>query len=428
MLSDEQLAALESTNGRVVVAYSGGCDSHALLHYLVTHFSRDMEALHINHGLHADADQWQSHCEQVCDELKIPLTSFTVSVSREGSLETNARAARYAVFERFLEVGDRMLFAHHQDDQIETILLNLTSGRAPFGVLGMPETRQLGLGVLERPLLRVPQQTLVNYAESADLRWVEDPSNADTRHERNRLRHTVIPLLAEQYPNFSENLQAAWDNTSEVMRTIEGQAADDLSVSLIGQGALDLEVVADLGEFRAERCLKQFLQQLGYEKIPGSRLLHDMRDVLTTDTGLSFDLGQYTLQSYHKRIYAIRKAEPESAPIAPREGRVDFSGGVLSTNITKGSGISVPANQLLCQVRAGGEEILLRGHHHKLKNLLQEFHFPACVRQQLPLIWLDGEFIGVCGIPNWDLPMVVADEYLVSEDEFGCELLWQPPS
>ena len=67
MLSDEQLAALESTNGRVVVAYSGGCDSHALLHYLVTHFSRDMEALHINHGLHADADQWQSHCEQVCE-------------------------------------------------------------------------------------------------------------------------------------------------------------------------------------------------------------------------------------------------------------------------------------------------------------------------------------------------------------------------
>ena len=80
------------------------------------------------------------------------------------------------------------------------------------------------------------------------------------------------------------------------------------------------------------------------EKIPGSRLLHDMRDVLTTDTGLSFDLGQYTLQSYHKRIYAIRKAEPESAPIAPREGRVDFRWS--TTNITKGSGISVPANQL----------------------------------------------------------------------------------
>jgi tRNA(Ile)-lysidine synthase len=125
MLKPEDLARLEANAGRLIVAYSGGSDSHVLLQYLQANLSHPLEALHVNHGLSANAAQWQQHCEAVCDELSLPLTSYSVEVSRTGSLEANARAARYTVFELALKAGDLLLMGHHRDDQIETILLNL---------------------------------------------------------------------------------------------------------------------------------------------------------------------------------------------------------------------------------------------------------------------------------------------------------------
>ena len=429
MLSDIQLQALRDIPGRVVVAYSGGCDSHALLHYLATSLDRSIEALHINHGLQTEADDWQAHCEQVCDDLNVPLTSFKVFVPRSGSIETNARAARYSVFERFLEVGDCLLFAHHQNDQIETILLNLNSGRAPFGVLGMPETRELGLGRLERPLLRVPQAELIDYARSACLKWLEDPSNADTRFERNRLRHDILPLLDEHYPELRGNLLTAWDRTSDVMLRMEEQAIDDLAHLQLGPGVLDLAGLIDLRPSRRDQCQSQFLKSIGYDKEPGQRLLQEIWSVMSNQSkSMSFDLGSVLLQSYQGRLYGLCKSAPESTPCVPIEGSINFSGGELTAGITKGHGVSVPVNQLCCQVRQGGEELLLRGYHHKLKNVFQEFHIPTLIRDHLPLIWLGDLCVGVCGVPDWQLPMIIADEYQVAAEDFGCELLWRPPT
>ena len=129
---------LESVSGRIIVAYSGGCDSHVLLHLLQKQLSHPIEALHVNHGLSPIASDWQSHCESVCDQLQIPLTAFRVAVKQSGSLETNARAARYQVFELEMQSDDLLVMGHHQDDQVETILLNMMSGRAPLGIQGMP--------------------------------------------------------------------------------------------------------------------------------------------------------------------------------------------------------------------------------------------------------------------------------------------------
>src|SRR5690606_13429658 len=109
------------------------------------------------------------------------------------SLETRARHARYTAFEEVLEEGDVLFQAHHQDDQMETLLYRLGRGSGPAGLAGMPARRPLGRGELCRPLLGFARCELERYARARGLRWIEDESNADERHDRNFLRHRVLP-------------------------------------------------------------------------------------------------------------------------------------------------------------------------------------------------------------------------------------------
>src|SRR5690606_8289081 len=116
------------------------------------------------------------------------------------SLETRARHARYEVFTSVLGDGDVLFQAHHQDDQLETLLYRLRRGSAPRGLAGIPARRALGRGELRRPLLDFARGELLDYARRAGLRWIEDESNADERFDRNFLRHRVLPLLEERWP------------------------------------------------------------------------------------------------------------------------------------------------------------------------------------------------------------------------------------
>ena len=270
MLAATQLETLEAVPGRVIVAFSGGCDSHVLLHYLSCHLQRDIQAIHVNHNLMADAGRWQAHCEAICDGLNVMLYSVSVQVKSEGSLETNARQARYSVFEEILEPSDVLLLAHHQDDQVETIMMNLLSGRAPMGVLGMPESRPLGAGFIQRPLLQQTRDEIEAYARTQSLSWVDDPSNTDTQHTRNYLRHEVIPKLKEHWPELNTALQTAWRKTSAFMGQLEQQAVLDFKACSPYVGVLAFDRLQNLDETRQEACLRCLLQQVGYVKLPGN--------------------------------------------------------------------------------------------------------------------------------------------------------------
>ena len=133
---------------RWVVAYSGGVDSHVLLHQLaalsVESNTPPVCAIHINHGLQAAADHWQQHCESICDHLNVDCTSIVVNVDGKGGLEQSARDARYGAFEQYLQAGDVLFQGHHLDDQAETVLMRLLNGSGPKGLAGIPAQRIVG--------------------------------------------------------------------------------------------------------------------------------------------------------------------------------------------------------------------------------------------------------------------------------------------
>ena len=192
-----------SDAGKFAVGYSGGLDSTVLLHASAMCFpATRLRALHVNHGLQPGSLDWQRHCERVARDLGVPIEVLRVTVA-SGNVEAQARRARYAAWRETLRSSELLLLGHHANDQAETVLWRLLTGRAP---VGMPETRPLGEGRLVRPFLHLHRSQLVAYAEAHDLAWVEDPTNADRGLDRNFIRHEIMPNLEARFPRAVEIL------------------------------------------------------------------------------------------------------------------------------------------------------------------------------------------------------------------------------
>lgn len=217
----------------IYVAYSGGLDSQVLLHLLCQWRNADpaftFEAIHVNHGLNQGADQWQAHCEQTCLAWQVPLQVLSIDLSElhGHSLEAYARQKRYKAMQSVMPKGACLLTAHHQDDQIETLLLALMRGAGPAGLSAMPSSKALGWQTLLRPLLNCSQQALLLYARKHTLDWVEDESNQDESYDRNFLRQSVLPLLRTRWPSVNKTLARATTHQADVLQVLdyEGMAA-----------------------------------------------------------------------------------------------------------------------------------------------------------------------------------------------------------
>ncbi|MDR2016642.1 MAG: tRNA lysidine(34) synthetase TilS, partial [Burkholderiales bacterium] len=228
----------------LLVAFSGGLDSVVLLDAL--HRLREkmphvtaLSAAHVHHGLSANADTWLTFCERFCAARAIPFMSrrLTLSQKPQTSLEETARQARRAALRDMAEKtdADTIVLAHHQDDQIETLLLQLLRGAGPQGLAAMPvyfpspanpapfpkgvsakptgvccSQRERGAKpAFWRPLLDVPRAALLAYAQAYELEWIEDESNAEIGFKRNFLRHRILPVLEEGFPAYRKTLSRA---------------------------------------------------------------------------------------------------------------------------------------------------------------------------------------------------------------------------
>lgn len=195
----------------VVIGYSGGVDSHLLLHaicVLKQQFKQHRYlAVHVNHGLSANAAIWQTHCESVCQSLNIDFIAISVDVDINlgQGVEAAARDARYAALSSVTEDKGLMFLGQHSDDQLETFMLQLKRGAGPKGLSGMAESRIDSNGVcMARPLLRVSRQQIEEIATEIGLDWITDESNQDTRFDRNFLRHQILPGIKQRWPGIAQ--------------------------------------------------------------------------------------------------------------------------------------------------------------------------------------------------------------------------------
>lgn len=418
-----------------VVALSGGMDSVVLLHALcelrdMRSLTQTLSAIHINHGLQADADRWQRHCIQLCDEKDISLHCESVSVSVEGSLENAARSARYKAFESLISPKQVLLQAHHLDDQLETLLLRLSRGAGTQGLGAIPQERVLVDSYLFRPLLQYSRRQLTDYAQHHRLSWAEDESNANEDHDRNFLRHSVLPLIEQRWPGYRKSWNKSLELLAESSQLTKQLAAIDLQYFETPEGSLDLSLLRQLDFPRQRNVLRYWLDSMGLD-MPGwkqlNSLLHDLLDKTHTEGALS-------LQDYEVRVFAdqlfVLIAEPASLYLTPGHNSIALTDGAavtlpdngrLQVNRSSTDGLNAGLGELEIRYRKGGEALQLPGRPSKsLKQLFQEMTIPPWLRDRVPLLYHSGSLVCVPGIG-------VAQDALAVNGSRAFAVDWQMP-
>ncbi len=423
---------------RYWVSYSGGRDSSVLLHALVglrAHLQCDLEicAVHVDHGLSAHAGAWAQHCAAVCAALAVPCPVLRVNAKPQSgeSPEAAARTARYQAITPLLDVGDILLTAHHQDDQAETLLLQLLRGAGPHGLAAMPAHTPFGRGWLARPLLDFSATELAHYAEHHKLSWVEDPSNFDTRFERNYLRHDVMPHLKRQWPVVSRTLSRAAAHAAEAASLLDTLADSDMQpVQGPTQDTLSVSGLLKLDEARQRNVLRRWFKRLNLSVPTTIHLQHIQHDILNAaadsipcvgwgsvnqgaaapahpaPTALAHPCGAEA-RRYRDLIYAMPRLPAHNPHITQtwdmRQPLTLAGVGTFTAISMPGAGIkaSLLAEQSVSvRFRQGGERCRPkgRGHTHELRKLFQECGIPPWMRDRLPLIYIGDELAAVANL------------------------------
>jgi tRNA(Ile)-lysidine synthase len=388
------------------VAFSGGLDSTVLLHLLATLANTDhlppLSAIHVHHGLQAAADAWPVHCQSVCDSLGVPLRVMRVQVQPGASLERAARDARYQAFTEVTGAGQVLLTGQHRDDQAETLLFRLLRGAGVRGLAAMPVQRPLAGGYLVRPLLHVSREELEAYARVHQLRWIEDPSNADPRFSRNYLRHRVLPVLAQRWPHAVASLARTAEHLSEAQGLLDELAHMDLHTAdqpspfaWLPLPSLALAPLCELSDARQRNALRHWLTPL--TRLPDSDhwaswlSLRDAKD----DAQPVWRLADGELHRCRERIWwlpavwsefsdaSVSWPDPQYPLELPGNGRLSVTG-------------TAPAGPLVVRYRQGGEIVEVPGRGRRdLKRLLNESGLPGFVRGRLPLLYQGEQLLGV---------------------------------
>lgn len=426
-----RLACVVSPRERLVLGLSGGVDSIVLLDCLRRVCRRlrlRLAALHVDHQLSPHAKHWAAFCRRICRRRGVACSTVTVKIARGGNLEAKARTARYAVFER--QAADYIVLAQHQDDQVETLLLQLLRGAGVKGLAAMPLIRKAEGGRREaeakgkksghpssfishpsilRPFLDVTRAEIVEYARARRLEWIEDESNVDIDFRRNFLRHEVLPLIARRFPSYRSTLARSARHLAEASELLDELAAQD-GAGLFDEGTLAVAALRRVSGARARNLLRFFLARQGVVMPGVERLEEALRQALTArqDARVAVTLSGSVLRRFAGRLYVVPLNPPPSrgyvrAWRGERELTLPELGGVLVFRRTRGQGISLARMQgqpVTIRPRRGGERLRPDPGRPRrsLKNLFQEARVAPWQRERLPCVYCGKDLVWVPGV------------------------------
>ncbi len=417
----------------VIVGYSGGIDSHVLLHLLaqIPELHSKITAVYIHHGLQACADDWAMHCQRVAQVLAVKFKVIKVNaLAAQGeSPEEAARNARYQAFKEMLRQDDVLLFAQHRNDQLETVLLQLFRGAGLRGLAGMPANIAFGAGELCRPLLDITQAEIQQYAQDYGLQWVEDPSNQDAKFNRNYLRNDIIPLIQQRWPSVDKTVARVAGHCAEAQVLLSTSAIEKMRLLFDkNQQCLSIEGLLKYDLPTQQWVLREWLHHMG-ARMPSQKVMAAiLGDVINAQSGANPVVlhGTHEIRRYRDDLYVLHQhnkpdlqqsiAWPKAALSLP----LPCNGMLVLQEAEQGIAKSVwQQGDVQIKYRQGGEKIALpkRVGRHSLKKLYQEAHIAPWRREQIPLVYIDGCLAAIAGF--W----LSADFYV--DNEACVSLEWQ---
>jgi tRNA(Ile)-lysidine synthase len=396
----------------IYLGYSGGIDSHVLLHWCasIPDLTSKITAVYVHHGLQAEADVWAEHCQYTAQNLSVDFKLLKVNAKpgHGESPEEAARNARYAALKALIDTDCALLVAQHQEDQLETVLLQLFRGSGLRGLSGMPESMPFGQGVMLRPLLNVPKQDIIDYAHTHQLQWVDDPSNSVSDYDRNFLRNEVLPLLKQRWPVLDKTVtrSATHCASAEMLITQIAQQwfetvfnADDETLSITQLQQFDYQHQAHI--IRA--WFKHFALKMPAQAFV-DRVMSEVVSARPDSDPVLIGHG-YSIRRYRDKLYCLRQTAKlvltEEILWFKTTTSLDVGHERLLTYVPATKGIDAEswrnANSIAVKFRVGGEMLDLprREGRHSLKNLFQEAGIPPWERATMPLVYLDDKLAAV---------------------------------
>ncbi|MBW3514695.1 tRNA lysidine(34) synthetase TilS [Shewanella sp. NKUCC01_JLK] len=425
-------------DSKLVLAYSGGVDSEVLA-FGLSQFARqhpefNYQLVYVHHGLSDNAEAWAQHCLERGQYYDLPVTVERVAVNRGPrlSLEAEARKVRYQAIERHLSENDVLLTAHHEDDQLETILLALKRGQGPKGLAAMGQVQALAQGKQLRPLLDISREQIEAYAKQQGLVHIEDESNQDDKYDRNFLRLEIIPRLKARWPSIATTASRSAALCAEQQATLDLQVSERLPLWLT-QAPYHTQSVFKLDSFAEQSAdwqallLRGFIESQGFALPSKVQLKQIITQLLNAkdDAKVHIRVGECEIRRFANQVYLFknqthkRHTQPVSWTL-PQHDFISLLQGNSTELVVSPAGLA-NGEQIRLIVTKQGPRVRLpwpdevisvryqlagqfrchphsRGKGRELKKLWQEFAIPPWVREKVGFVFYGKQLVMAIGL------------------------------
>ena len=425
-------------DSKLVLAYSGGVDSEVLA-FGLSQFARqhpefNYQLVYVHHGLSDNAEAWAQHCLERGQYYYLPVTVERVAVNRGPrlSLEAEARKVRYQAIERHLSENDVLLTAHHEDDQLETILLALKRGQGPKGLAAMGQVQALAQGKQLRPLLDISREQIEAYAKQQGLVHIEDESNQDDKYDRNFLRLEIIPRLKARWPSIATTASRSAALCAEQQATLDLQVSERLPLWLTQapyhtQSVFKLDGFAEQSADWQALLLRGFIESQGFALPSKVQLKQIITQLLNAkdDAKVHIRVGECEIRRFANQVYLFkyqthkRHTQPVSWTL-PQHDFISLLQGDSTELVVSPAGLA-NGEQIRLIVTKQGPRVRLpwpdevvsvryqlagqfrchphsRGKGRELKKLWQEFAIPPWVREKVGFVFYGEQLVMAIGL------------------------------
>lgn len=416
-------------NTPVLLAFSGGADSSALLHLLKedaqdNHFK--FHAAHFNHQIRGEeAERDAKFCEKVCQSLDIPFHLGkadvpTLAKANGNSIESEARAQRYAFFERVMRENEIKILvtAHHAEDQVETIMLHILRGSGVNGICGIQKCRPFANDLyLTRPLLKAQKRDILALCEQNKIDFVIDSTNDDTQYMRNAIRHEIIPKLYELQPNLYEVFDRLSTNARDADTFINASASEFIQNECCEN--IPLASFNELFDAQKSKVLSLLFEErygASLENVHINAIIELCQKAVPHS---SISLPQKTCAKIENNILVFENEAKTTndvtfTPVPFSEGITDTGCGVIikiEKNPIQKSNNNLLSLDVKCELldegahfraRNEGDVIFVGKMNKKAKKLISEKKIPLGMRKILPILVSKNEILWIPSVAVCD--------------------------
>lgn len=398
----------------VLLGLSGGADSTALLHCLHKTAQVDIYAVHVNHNIRGDeALRDQQFCETLCDKYGIRLFIESVDVPviarMQGiSVEEAARNERYRIFDKLCAENniDRIATAHNSDDNIETVIFNLTRGTSSHGLCGIPPVRDN----IIRPLIECAKSDIIAYCDEHDLRYVTDSTNSDNTYTRNYIRNEIVPKLKTINPSVSAavtRMCKSLRNDDDYFNSIVDTLPDDMSVKELMElhdSILSRYLIRRHNGYLSNEHINTLINTIRIGT-PSKISLPGKMDFKLQDSKITFEKNTIPERKFIPRMYLQMGENPvpnSNAMIFMTDNEKDIKPmiNIYKLFIHKEFNFDKIVGYIYMRSRQNGDKYIFGGMTRNVKKLLCDRHIPLEERDVLPFICDDN---GILWIPQFDI-------------------------